>query len=94
MRPESAQGVRRDKAALSSGCKCRAANAPAASSRVRRGFWCRFHPNAEGGREARGVICDVANYEPCEAMISASAKAFGRVDILVNNAALFALKGA
>jgi NAD(P)-dependent dehydrogenase (short-subunit alcohol dehydrogenase family) len=48
---------------------------------------------AEGGREALGVICDVANYEPCEAMISASAKAFGRVDILVNNAALFALKG-
>jgi len=42
------------------------------------------------GARAHGVICDVANYESCEAMIGASVKAFGRVDILVNNAAMFA----
>jgi NAD(P)-dependent dehydrogenase (short-subunit alcohol dehydrogenase family) len=32
----------------------------------------------KAGSEALGVICDVANYEPREAMIGASVKAFGR----------------
>jgi len=42
------------------------------------------------GAVALGVACDVSNYEACVAMVDASVKAFGRVDILVNNAALFA----
>lgn len=42
------------------------------------------------GVEALGVACDVSDYKSCEAMVEASVKAFGRVDILVNNAAMFA----
>jgi NAD(P)-dependent dehydrogenase (short-subunit alcohol dehydrogenase family) len=39
-------------------------------------------------------MCDVANHESWEAMLGRSVKAFGRVDIVVNEAALFALNGA
>jgi NAD(P)-dependent dehydrogenase (short-subunit alcohol dehydrogenase family) len=42
------------------------------------------------GAQAIGVICDVADYTSCEAMVASGMKAFGRIDILVNNAALFA----
>jgi NAD(P)-dependent dehydrogenase (short-subunit alcohol dehydrogenase family) len=42
------------------------------------------------GAQAIGVTCDVADYASCEAMVAAGMKAFGRIDILVNNAALFA----
>src|SRR5688572_19418469 len=40
--------------------------------------------------EAIGLTCDVTDYASCERMVAASMKAFGRIDILVNNAAMFA----
>ena len=45
-----------------------------------------------GGR-AQFVRTDVANEASIQAMAAASEKAFGRIDILVNNAAVFVLKG-
>ena len=46
-----------------------------------------------GGR-ATGVTLDVASLESCKAMAAAAVKEYGRVDALVNNAALYAnLKG-
>jgi 3-oxoacyl-[acyl-carrier protein] reductase len=46
-----------------------------------------------GGR-AHGVTLDVASLASCQAMADAAMKEFGRVDALVNNAALYAnLKG-
>ena len=42
----------------------------------------------EGGK-AIGVACDVGDIAACEAMAAAAIKAFGGIDILVNNAALF-----
>ncbi|HEY7248646.1 MAG TPA: 3-oxoacyl-ACP reductase family protein [Xanthobacteraceae bacterium] len=42
------------------------------------------------GAGAIGVTCDVADYDSCERMVAAGMKAFGRIDILVNNAAMFA----
>ena len=46
-----------------------------------------------GGR-ALGITLDVANLDSCKAMADAAVKEFGRVDALVNNAALYAnLKG-
>lgn len=41
------------------------------------------------GGEAIGVIADITNNESLLKMVSATEKAFGRADILVNNAALF-----
>ena len=49
---------------------------------------------AAGGR-AIAIHLDVANAENCEAMASSAIDAFGRVNVLVNNAALYAgLQGA
>ncbi|MEL0137333.1 MAG: glucose 1-dehydrogenase [Halieaceae bacterium] len=49
---------------------------------------------AAGGR-AIGIHLDVANAESCEAMAISAIDAFGRVNVLVNNAALYAgLQGA
>ena len=49
---------------------------------------------AAGGR-AQAAHVDVADMGSCQAMADAAATAFGRVDVLVNNAALYAgLKGA
>jgi 3-oxoacyl-[acyl-carrier protein] reductase len=46
-----------------------------------------------GGR-ALGVELDVASLESCKAIAAATIKEFGRIDVLVNNAALYAgLKG-
>lgn len=42
-----------------------------------------------GGRVV-GLHCDVANSNSCDEMASAAVRAFGKIDILVNNAALFA----
>ncbi len=42
------------------------------------------------GAGAIGVTCDVADYDSCERMVAAGMQAFGRIDILVNNAAMFA----
>src|SRR5688572_17403891 len=42
------------------------------------------------GGEAIGLISDVCDLAACETMLEAAAKAFGGVDILVNNAAIFA----
>jgi len=44
--------------------------------------------NAAGGK-AIGVMVDVSDTESCEAMVAATVDAFGRVDGLVNNAALY-----
>lgn len=45
-----------------------------------------------GGR-ATFVHTDVANEASIQAMVAAADKAYGRIDILVNNAAVFVLKG-
>ena len=42
------------------------------------------------GGEAIGLISDVSDLAACETMLEAAAKAFGGIDILVNNAAIFA----
>src|SRR5262249_43291271 len=48
----------------------------------------------DAGGRALGVTLDVAKLDSCKAMAAAAAKEFGRVDALVNNAALYAnLKG-
>ncbi len=46
-----------------------------------------------GGGEAVFVRCDVANEDDARKLTEATLAAFGRVDILVNNAAAFVLKG-
>lgn len=43
---------------------------------------------ADGGK-AIGIKCDIGDIKACEAMAAASIEAFGGIDILVNNAALF-----
>ena len=40
------------------------------------------------GGEALAVTADVSNEQDCEALIAQSRSAFGRIDVLVNNAAL------
>jgi 3-oxoacyl-[acyl-carrier protein] reductase len=42
---------------------------------------------ANGGR-ALGVACDVRRWEDCDALIARALSAFGRLDVLVNNAGL------
>ena len=42
---------------------------------------------AETGGKVLPVQCDVRNYEEVEAMVEASVKHFGKVDVLLNNAA-------
>ena len=42
-----------------------------------------------GGRVI-GVNCDVARAQSCDEMAAAAVRAFGKIDILVNNAAIFA----
>ena len=44
----------------------------------------------QAGGEAIGVHCDVTHPEQVRAMVAATIEAFGKVDILVTNAALFA----
>ena len=46
----------------------------------------------EGGRSVLPVPADVAKAEDCERLIAATVERFGAVDILVNNAALFAVR--
>jgi len=41
------------------------------------------------GGNALGVKCDVADASSTDAMVAAASKAFGRVDALINNAALY-----
>ncbi|NKB21754.1 MAG: glucose 1-dehydrogenase [Alphaproteobacteria bacterium] len=43
----------------------------------------------DAGGEAIGLACDVTDMAACEAMVQATEDAFGGVDTLVNNAALF-----
>lgn len=43
---------------------------------------------AEGGGNALGITCDVANYNDVVSTIEATVNTFGRLDILVNNAGL------
>ena len=47
---------------------------------------------SRGGR-ALFIQSDVANEASIQAMVSAAENEFGRIDILVNNAAVFVLKG-
>jgi 3-oxoacyl-[acyl-carrier protein] reductase len=42
------------------------------------------------GREALALHVDVADWKSCEAMAAATAERFGRIDVLVTNAAVFA----
>lgn len=42
---------------------------------------------AQTGGKVLAVACDVRDYEQVEAMVKASAEAFGKVDVLLNNAA-------
>ena len=50
--------------------------------------------DAAGGR-AVAAVTDIANMASCEAMAAFALQSFGKIDILVNNAALYAgLKGA
>jgi NAD(P)-dependent dehydrogenase (short-subunit alcohol dehydrogenase family) len=44
----------------------------------------------KAGGKAIGTICDVSSFAACEAMVRTAIEAFGRIDILVNNAAMFA----
>lgn len=44
----------------------------------------------EQGAEAIGSRCDVTDQASVDAMVAAALQAFGRIDVLVNNAALFA----
>ena len=53
---------------------------------------CANYIKTSGGR-ALGLVCDVADEAQVKATIDAALKAFGRIDILVNNAAFFNKKG-
>ncbi len=44
----------------------------------------------KAGGKAIGTISDVSSFTACEAMVRTAIDAFGRIDILVNNAAMFA----
>ncbi len=46
-----------------------------------------------GGGRARGVTCDVTEESQVKAAVDAALQTFGRIDILVNNAAFFNKKG-
>lgn len=45
----------------------------------------------EGGGEALGVYCDVADEDAIEAVAAATVEAYGRIDILINNASMFSV---
>lgn len=53
---------------------------------------CANYIKKSGGR-ALGLMCDVADEAQVKAVIEAALKEFGRIDILVNNAAFFNKKG-
>lgn len=44
--------------------------------------------NAAGG-EALPIACDVADWEACRALVAQTVDAFGGLDVLINNAAIF-----
>jgi len=48
---------------------------------------------AEWGRKAVGISCHVGDWQQVERLVADAYDAFGRVDILINNAAIFVLKG-
>ena len=43
---------------------------------------------AAAGRDARAFVADVSSAEDVRAMVSATTDAFGRLDVLVNSAAI------
>ncbi len=50
---------------------------------------------AEAGGRAAGIVTDITDMDSCTAMADRAVSEFGRIDILVNNAALYGgLKGA
>ncbi len=50
---------------------------------------------AAAGGQVKGVLTDVSSMASCTAMATAAVNAFGRIDVLVNNAGLYGgLKGA
>src|SRR5262245_54545881 len=53
---------------------------------------CANYIRKSGGR-ALGLVCDVTDEAQVKATIEAALKEFGRIDILVNNAAFFNKKG-
>jgi NAD(P)-dependent dehydrogenase (short-subunit alcohol dehydrogenase family) len=42
----------------------------------------------EAGGEATSILCDVSEYDNCEAAVAEARAAYGPIDVLVNNAAL------
>ncbi|MEK9643994.1 MAG: 3-oxoacyl-ACP reductase family protein [Alphaproteobacteria bacterium] len=44
--------------------------------------------NAAGG-EAAAILCDVSDWDACQALVAQTVERFGRIDVLVNNAAIF-----
>ncbi len=49
----------------------------------------------QSGGRAAGAVTDVASMDSCNAMAATALEAFGKIDVLVNNAALYGgLKGA
>jgi NAD(P)-dependent dehydrogenase (short-subunit alcohol dehydrogenase family) len=46
------------------------------------------HLVEEAGSEALPVVCNVADYSSCEAMVKSALDKFGRIDILMTNAAV------
>lgn len=44
---------------------------------------------AAAGGEAAAIPCDVADWPSCEALVAGTVEKFGRLDVLVNNAAVF-----
>jgi 3-oxoacyl-[acyl-carrier protein] reductase len=44
----------------------------------------------DAGERALGVVTDVSDFASVKAMVDAAVARFGRIDVLVNNAALFA----
>src|SRR5215475_7139801 len=53
---------------------------------------CANYIRKTGGR-ALGLVCDVTDESQVKATVEAALKEFGRIDILVNNAAFFNKKG-
>ena len=53
---------------------------------------CASYINRTGGR-ALGLVCDVTDEAQVKATVDAALEGFGKIDILVNNAAFFNKKG-
>ncbi len=64
----------------------------AVDARAENAVDCARYVNISGGR-AIGITADVTNEAQVKAAVAGAVEAFGKVDILVNNAAIFNKKG-